>query len=114
MNRIEMTQFLLGSVGTMLNGDHEEPGPEQHSINIPWINRTGKRVNTLVNLDPNLVEYLIRLYKDDYENYGRVIDELEDFVAIKAFVQQEDETWFVSQEILDAENKLPENYAGGK
>ena len=71
----------------MLNGDHEEPDPEHHSINIPWINRTGRRVNTVVNLDPNFVEYLTKLHKDDYDNYGRIFDEIEDFVAIRAFVQ---------------------------
>ena len=82
-----MTQFLLGSIGDMLNGDHEESEPEHHGINIPWINRTGKRVITFVNLDPNLVEYLTKLHKDGYDNYGRIFDEIVDFVAIRAFVQ---------------------------
>jgi hypothetical protein len=92
----------------MLNGDYEEPDREQHSITIPWINRNGKRVNTVVNLDPNLAEYLTQLYKNDDDLYGRVFDEIEDFVALKAFVQQEDEAWFISKEILDLERKLPE------
>ena len=109
MNRIELTQCLLGSIGDMLNGDHEEPDPGHHSINIPWINRNGKRVNTVVNLDPNLAEYLTQLHKNDYDHYGRFFNEIEDFVALKAFVQREGETWFISQEVLDSENKLPDN-----
>lgn len=92
MNQIELTQFVLGSIGDMLNGDHEEPDPKDNSLKIPWINRNGKRVNTVINLDPNLAEYLTKLHKEDHDQYGHVFDEIEDFVALKAFVQRKDET----------------------
>lgn len=95
MNPSEMMQFLLGSVGDMLNGDYDDPSSGVHTILVKWINSAGKPVTTTVKIDPNLGLYLLDLQSQDYGRYICVFERIRDFVDSKAFSQVDDATWFL-------------------
>ena len=107
MNQTEMMQDLLGSIAEMLNGNYDDPAPGQQSIVVSWINRAHRSVKTTVNIDPLFAQYLSEIHAADYDQYICVSEQLEDLVAVKGFQQatDDDETWFISKEILEMESE---------
>ena len=104
MNHIEMMQFLLGSIGDMLDADYSDPTQEQKSIVVSWINRGHKNVKTTVHVDPTFTQYLAGIHENDYDRYISVFEQIEDLISVKGFNQTAaDDTWFISKEILEVE-----------